>query len=98
MLVFFRCVAEAVMENGVKGLASLVPGGEFACKVAAAAYKKYSDRKKDADQKKEMEALAQLAFDNARAMSDGAQTLDFAALGALLTRLKALAPAFGRTM
>ncbi len=33
-----------------------------------------------------------------RAMSDGAQTLDFAALDALLARLKALAPAFGRTM
>src|SRR5438105_2026080 len=33
-----------------------------------------------------------------KAVSDGAQTLDFAALDALLARLKALAPAFGRTM
>ncbi|MBM3981675.1 MAG: 3-deoxy-7-phosphoheptulonate synthase [Planctomycetes bacterium] len=33
-----------------------------------------------------------------RALSDGAQTLDFTALDALLARLKALAPAFGRTM
>lgn len=33
-----------------------------------------------------------------RAASDGAQTLDFAALDALLARLKALAPAFGRMM
>ncbi|AMV30234.1 Phospho-2-dehydro-3-deoxyheptonate aldolase [Gemmata sp. SH-PL17] len=33
-----------------------------------------------------------------RAMSDGAQSLDFAALDALLTRLKALAPAFGRAV
>ena len=32
------------------------------------------------------------------AMSDGAQSLDFAGLDALLSRLKALAPAFGRTM
>jgi 3-deoxy-7-phosphoheptulonate synthase len=32
------------------------------------------------------------------AMSDGAQSLDFTALDALLARLKALAPAFGRTM
>jgi len=31
-----------------------------------------------------------------RAVSDGAQTLDFTALDALLARLKALAPAFGR--
>jgi 3-deoxy-7-phosphoheptulonate synthase len=33
-----------------------------------------------------------------RAMSDGAQSLDFPALDALLARLKSLAPAFGRTM
>jgi 3-deoxy-7-phosphoheptulonate synthase len=32
------------------------------------------------------------------ALSDGAQTLDFPTLDALLGRLKALAPAFGRTM
>jgi|SRR5579883_405417 len=32
------------------------------------------------------------------AMSDGAQSLDFAGFDALLTRLKSLAPAFGRTM
>jgi 3-deoxy-7-phosphoheptulonate synthase len=32
------------------------------------------------------------------AMSDGAQSLDFAAFDALLARLKALAPAFGRAM
>jgi 3-deoxy-7-phosphoheptulonate synthase len=32
------------------------------------------------------------------AMSDGAQSLDFAGLDVLLARLKALAPAFGRTM
>ena len=33
-----------------------------------------------------------------RAVSDGAQTLDFAALDALLARLQALVPVFGRTM
>jgi 3-deoxy-7-phosphoheptulonate synthase len=32
------------------------------------------------------------------ALSDGAQSLDFAAFDALLARLKSLAPAFGRTM
>jgi 3-deoxy-7-phosphoheptulonate synthase len=32
------------------------------------------------------------------AMSDGAQSLDFAAFDALLGRLKTLAPAFGRAM
>jgi len=33
-----------------------------------------------------------------KALSDGAQSLDFAGLDKLLERLKALAPAFGRSM
>ena len=36
--------------------------------------------------------------DPEKAMSDGAQSLDFAGLDALLARLRTLAPAFGRTM
>ena len=36
--------------------------------------------------------------DPEKAMSDGAQSLDFAGFDALLERLKTLAPAFGRTM
>ncbi|AWM40650.1 Phospho-2-dehydro-3-deoxyheptonate aldolase [Gemmata obscuriglobus] len=42
--------------------------------------------------------LLEVHPDPDRAMSDGAQSLDFAALDALLARLKALAPAFGRTV
>ncbi|MBN9120511.1 MAG: 3-deoxy-7-phosphoheptulonate synthase [Planctomycetes bacterium] len=41
--------------------------------------------------------LLEIHPDPDRAMSDGAQSLDFAGFDALLTRLKALAPAFGRT-
>ncbi len=37
MRVFFRCVAEAVVENGVKGLAAMVPGGPYAYAVAESA-------------------------------------------------------------
>jgi 3-deoxy-7-phosphoheptulonate synthase len=33
-----------------------------------------------------------------RAMSDGAQSLDFAGMEKLLDRLRSLAPEFGRTM
>lgn len=66
MREFLKCVAEAVIENGIKGLASLVPGGEFAYKVAEGAYKKYRDRKKEADQPKEIEALAQTNFESAK--------------------------------
>src|SRR5215210_8033664 len=66
MLAFMKCVAEAVMENGVKGLASLVPGGDFAFKVAEGAYKKYRERKKEADQRKEIEELAKTSFESAK--------------------------------
>jgi hypothetical protein len=36
MLVFFRCIAEAIAEKGVRGLAGMVPGGPYACDVAGA--------------------------------------------------------------
>ena len=35
MFVFFRRVAEAVVENGMRGLAGMVPGGRFACEYRA---------------------------------------------------------------
>ncbi len=62
MFAFFRCVAEAVMEKGVRGLAEMVPGGAFACDVAAAAWKKYRDRKNVAEIRAEVQELAQANF------------------------------------
>ncbi|MCE9565576.1 MAG: protein kinase [Planctomycetes bacterium] len=66
MLALFRCVAEAIAENGVSGLANMVPGGGFACAVAASAWKKYRERKKDAEIRGEIELLAQSSFEEAR--------------------------------
>ncbi|MBA4066368.1 MAG: hypothetical protein C0501_22175 [Isosphaera sp.] len=66
MLVFFRCVAEAVAEKGVRGLAEMVPGGPYACEVAAAALKKYRDRRRDAEIRAEIQQLAQANFEEAR--------------------------------
>lgn len=66
MMMLLRCVARAVMENGIEGLAKMVPGGEFVHKVAAGAWKKYREKKQKADDKKEIEALAQANFEQAR--------------------------------
>src|SRR5262245_27573462 len=79
MIAFFRCVVEAVVEKGARGLVELVPGGGYACDVAAAAWKKYHERKKDAEVRAEIQQLAQATFDDARkaaaeAVKQGAPT------------------------
>lgn len=66
MIAFFRCVAESVAENGLSGLAEMVPGGKFACAVAAGAWKKYRERMKDVEIREEIQRLAQVSFDEAR--------------------------------
>src|SRR5262245_42238745 len=66
MLAFFRCVVEAVVEKGIRGLAAMVPGGLYACEVGAAAWGKYRARKKDAEVRAEIQELAQATFENAR--------------------------------
>ena len=66
MKVFFQCVAEAVAENGVQGLASLVPGAEYALRVAQGAYQRYRQRIKDAEIRAEVKQLAESSFEEAR--------------------------------
>jgi hypothetical protein len=66
MIAFLQCVAESVAEHGLKGLMEMVPGGAFACAVAVGAWKKYRERKKDAEIREEIQQLAQANFDEAR--------------------------------
>lgn len=66
MIAFLKCVAEAVIEKGVGGLASMIPGGEYAYNVAQSAWKKYRDQKKDAEQRAEIQQLAQSTFEDAK--------------------------------
>ena len=66
MIVFFRCVAEAVVEKGVRGLAGMVPGGAFAYDVAGAAWKKYRDRQTADEIRGEIQRLAATSFEDAR--------------------------------
>jgi hypothetical protein len=66
MRVFLRCVAEAVAENGLRGLVELAPGGKYLCAVAASAWKKYRERKKDAELRAEIQRLAAASGEEAR--------------------------------
>ena len=66
MVVFLRCIAEAVVEHGLQGLAGMVPGVSFAYDVAKTALDKYRARRADADARAEIQALAQATFDEAR--------------------------------
>ena len=59
MLGFLKCVAEAAVENGLKGLLALVPGGPYIYDVSNAALKKYRERKKDAEQRAEIQGQVQ---------------------------------------
>ncbi|MBA4066036.1 MAG: hypothetical protein C0501_20415 [Isosphaera sp.] len=66
MFVFVRCVAAAVAEVGVRGLVGLVPGGEYACKVADAAWRKYRERQRDDGLRDDVRRMAEAAFDEAK--------------------------------
>jgi serine/threonine protein kinase len=66
MRVFLKCVAEAIAENGIKGLAQLVPGGGFIYTVAQAAFNKYRQKKNDAEVRAEIQQLALASFEEAR--------------------------------
>lgn len=67
MRFFFRCVAEAVCEHGMKGLAEMVPGGKFAYDVAEGVWKKYKERRKEGEQREELAKLAQVTLEEAKA-------------------------------
>ena len=66
MIVFVRCVAEAVAEHGVRGLVEMVPGGKFAADVAASAWQRYRLLKREAALRADLEELARANFDDAR--------------------------------
>ncbi len=67
MRFFFKCVAEAIVENGLKGLAEMVPGGKFAYDVAEGVWKKYKEQKKEDEQREELAKLAQATLEEAKA-------------------------------
>lgn len=66
MVDLLRCVAEAVAEKGVRGLADIVPGGGYVFDVAQRAWEKYRKRKDDAGRRAEIQELAAANFDEAK--------------------------------
>lgn len=66
MIAFFRCVAEAVVEKGVRGLAGMVPGGGFAYDEAGAAWTKYRDRTHADAIRAELQQLTRTGYEEAR--------------------------------
>ncbi|WP_439625038.1 serine/threonine-protein kinase [Gemmata sp.] len=72
MRAFLTCLAEAVAEKGLRGLAELVPGGPYLAGVAEATFQKYRARVRDAQHRAEIQALAQATFDEVRAAAAAA--------------------------
>jgi TPR repeat protein len=58
MLVFLRCVAEAVAAKGVRGLMEMVPGGGFIHDVAEDAWKRMRERRQANEMREEVLRLA----------------------------------------
>ncbi len=66
MREFFRCVAEAVVEHGVKGFAEMVPGGNYIYAVSESAVKKYREKRRGQQQHDDFMKLANAKLDEAR--------------------------------
>lgn len=70
MRVFFRCVAEAVLENGLKGLAEMVPGGKFAYDVAESVWKKWKEKRQEQQLHDDVVKMAAAKLDESRAAAE----------------------------
>lgn len=66
MRLFLRCVAESIAEVGFKGLAEMIPGGNYAYSVAEKTLEKWRKKKKDKQQHDEFLALANAKIDEVR--------------------------------
>lgn len=66
MLAVFECLALAIKENGFRGLAEMVPGGQYALNVAKQAYALYQERRKEAKLKEEIAKVAAASLEEAK--------------------------------
>ncbi len=58
MFTIFKCVAEAIVEKGVRGaLVEFVPGGGYVYEVGESAWKKWKEKRKEAEQQEELQEL-----------------------------------------
>ena len=73
-------MAEAICENGIKGLADMVPGGKFAFAVAEGVWKKWKEKKQEQKLHDEVVKLAGAKFDEAKTEAVQAAREAFAAV------------------
>lgn len=67
MFGFFRSVAEAVVEKGIRGLVEdFVPGGKFVCDIAERVVEKEKARRQRAAQRAEFEQIVVLGYEAAQ--------------------------------
>ena len=70
MFAIFECVAMAVKEHGIQGLAELVPGGQYVAKVAQSAFKMYGERQKAAAFREEIAKVAAASAEEAKKIAE----------------------------
>ncbi|HUR55000.1 MAG TPA: protein kinase, partial [Gemmataceae bacterium] len=70
MLVMMKCIAEAVMAKGVKGLAEVVPGGNYLFEVANEALKRMRERKRATELRAEVLQAAQATNEEAKRIAE----------------------------
>jgi serine/threonine protein kinase len=66
MFKLFKCVAEAVLEQGVEGLAELIPGGQYIYAVAKRTFEKFQNSNATNDRNNEIVLIANTGFDEAK--------------------------------
>ncbi len=71
MIVFMRCVAEAVAAKGFRGLAEWMPGvGPYLYDVAADALRRLKERWRDDQLRQELLKAAKATFEEAKAAAE----------------------------
>src|SRR3954464_13666878 len=66
MYVLMKCVAEAVMAKGLRGLVEIVPGGTFIVDVANEALKRLKEHRRAEDLKAEVVKAVNATLDEAK--------------------------------
>ena len=72
MIGFLQCLAEGFAEQGLKGLAHMVPGGNYVLQVAQSALEKYRVRRDMDAVRAEIEALARQNYPEAKQAAEQA--------------------------
>ncbi|MCE9565090.1 MAG: serine/threonine protein kinase [Planctomycetes bacterium] len=70
MYAFMQCVAEAVMEKGIRGLTEMVPGSNYLLDVASDALKRYKEQRNREQIREDLRRAAEATLQEARAAAE----------------------------